>query len=137
LTTRRGPCVETIRTGQAVIVDDFTVEDRWPAFAAKALGVGLKSMITVPLRLEGPTFGSMNLYSWSAAAFNLEARRVASLFASGAATGLSNASYIHHLRKALKTREVIGQAKGVLIAELGVTEDGAFDMLKKHLRTRT
>ena len=39
---------------------------------------------------------------------------------------------IDHLKQALATRDVIGQAKGVLMATLGCTADEAFALLVKQ-----
>ncbi len=64
-------------------------------------------------------------------------------FASQAAVAVANADAYHqarelsgHLEEALKSRDVIGQAKGIIMERERVTADQAFDMLRKVSQAR-
>jgi len=62
-------------------------------------------------------------------AFDTAAQATAGLFAAQAAIALYGARHAEGLGQALKTRDVIGQAKGILMERFGVDPDEAFQML--------
>jgi diguanylate cyclase (GGDEF)-like protein len=59
---RDGPSLATYHTGDAIAVPDLTRDDRFEAFASRAVAVGLAAMFTFPLRHENLTLGTLDLY---------------------------------------------------------------------------
>ena len=57
---------------------------------------------------------------------------MARLFASQAALALAEAHRADQMRQALSSRDVIGQAKGILMERHRITADEAFGLLSKH-----
>ena len=92
---------------------------------------GVASMLSFRLFAEGDTLGALNLYSQQHGAFDDEAVAVGSVFATHAAVALAGAQHDEQMQKALQTRNVIGQAKGILMAHQHVTADEAFDILRR------
>lgn len=134
----KGPCVQAIRTGEVYQVDDMAQEERWQEFAAASLEHDFQSSLSVPLKVEAHTIGAFNLYSRTLNAFEEDSRRIASLFASRAAIGIAHAELLarfkattEQLEAALESRDVIGQAKGILMQREGITDEQAFGMLRK------
>lgn len=126
----QGPAVAAIWKEPTVLVDDLSTEaDHWPEFVAHARGLGVASTLTFQLYLEGDTLGVLSLYSSFAGAFTTEARTIAGLFASHAALALGGAQQVANLNKAVSTRDVIGQAKGILMERFGVSADDAFELM--------
>jgi hypothetical protein len=135
---RQGPCVETIRTGEEVRAS--LPDGRWPEFSEQALETGLRSIWSLPLRVGTLVTGALNLYStddpsWMVGA----ATRAARGLASQAAVVLANAASLasaqmtnRHLQEALESRDLIGQAKGILMAREGVDAEGAFGILRRE-----
>ena len=80
---------------------------------------------------EEDTLGALNLYSKQRGAFDDEALAVGSVFATHAAVALAGAQHDEQMQKALQTRDVIGQAKGILMAQQDVSADEAFDILRR------
>ena len=64
-------------------------------------------------------------------AFDDESEQVGLLFASHAAVAYASVQDMNHMRTALTTRDLIGQAKGILMERYKVTGDQAFRMLVK------
>lgn len=124
-----GPCMQTIRSEDTMVVDDLTRDDRWPAFAAAAVDQGVRSMISFLLFVEQGTLGALNIYSTKPDQFDDDARMVGELFASQAAVVLSGKRREDQLARALATRDVIGQAKGLLMAREQITGHEAFQLL--------
>jgi hypothetical protein len=86
------------------------------------VALGARSTISLPLSAEGRNIGALNLYSRSPDAFSSEAVSVAEIIAahSGLATQVAGAYFSHRdladqLRTAMSSREVIDQAKGILM----------------------
>lgn len=136
--TDNGPCVEATRTGRRQHEQGGALQERWGTFGAAALAAGITSMLSVPLHAGDRTVGALNLYSTSAHAFGRAPAELASVFAHHAAAVLSNAtayadaaSANTHLQEALRTRQVIGQAMGIIMAREGCTSADAFEVLRR------
>jgi GAF domain-containing protein len=130
-----GPCLEAIEQARIVEVDDLEGEKRWPEFARSALEHGFSSSLSVPIKIDGVT-GGLNLYGRSKNGFRQTPRELTELLAARASVAIGNAKVygasqrlIEQLNEAIKTREIIGEAKGILMAREGVSEDHAFQML--------
>ena len=130
--TGEGPCLDAIRQHDVFQTDDLTQEERWPNFSRRAAEeTGVISVLSFRLFIEKDTMGALNLYSKQEAAFDADDRAVGSIFAAHAAVALSAARKQAHLEQAIHTRDLIGQAKGILMARQHVTADEAFDMLRR------
>jgi GAF domain-containing protein len=130
--TGEGPCLDAIRGHEVFQTDDLLSEPRWPNFARRAAEEsGVASMLAYRLFIEADTMGALNLYSKQKAAFDDEDRAVGSIFAAHAAVALSAARQREQLEQAIATRDLIGQAKGILMARQEVTAEEAFDMLRR------
>lgn len=131
-----GPCLDAYRTGNAFRVRDATTDARWPSYLPPAVERGVRSMMSLPMAAEGSIVGALNVYSRAVDAFDAEAASVAAIVAAHA--GLASqvaATFFRHrdlaeqLTEALKSRAVIEQAKGVLMAVHRCKEDEAFQRL--------
>jgi GAF domain-containing protein len=127
--TGYGPCAEASARQAVVLVEDMTSEGRWDGFAEVAIGAGVLCMLCVPLSVDDREVGSLTLHATHARAFNDRDCSLAKLFATFAAIALSDAQRTENLRAALHNRDVIGQAKGILIERHRVTADRAFELL--------
>ncbi|SDP87028.1 GAF domain-containing protein [Actinopolyspora xinjiangensis] len=127
---QEGPCVTALREQHTVIVDDLTVEtDRWPRFAPDATALRVASMLSFHLFTRDDTVGALNLYSGSPRSFGTESQLLGGLFAAHAATALGGARHVAQLHRALATRDLIGQAKGILMERFDLDADAAFQLL--------
>lgn len=124
-----GPCLDAIWSQHTVIVDDFATETRWPSFAARATELGAGSLISFQLYVRDDTLGALNLYGGTGVRFGDEARLVGEVFATHAALALAGARHSRQLNEALASRDAIGQAKGLLMAQQDLTGQQAFDLL--------
>lgn len=130
--TGEGPCLDAIRDHDVFESPDLGREDRWPQFATRAQReTGITSMVSLRLFVAGDTLGALNLYSKAADAFDERSRTVGLVFAAHAAVGLSSAMHDEQMEEALQSRDLIGQAKGILMAREHVTAEEAFDMLRR------
>lgn len=127
--TDQGPCLDSLMTQVTVRVTDMAHEQRWPRWASTASELGAGSMLAVQLYLQGQDLGALNLSSTRPGAFDDESEHVALLFAPHAAVAMAGARQQESLRAALGRRDIIGQAKGILMERFRITGDQAFILL--------
>jgi GAF domain-containing protein len=127
-----GPCLEAIREHHTVIIDDLGSEERWPGFSELALALGVRSMVSTRLFIREDTMGSLNFYSLAPHTFGQEALMYGQVFSSHVAVALKAAITESGLASALETRDIIGQAKGVVMAREALGADAAFEVLRQR-----
>ena len=127
--TGQGPCLDTLFERRTERVPNTADHPRWPDFTKRARELGVGSMLAVQLYVDRDDLGALNLMSKHPDAFDDESESVALLFAAHAAVAMAAVQRIDQLQRAVSTRDIIGQAKGILIERLGVTGDQAFRVL--------
>lgn len=132
-----GPCLDAATTGQVVHVADTSTTD-YVEFGHEARRAGVRQSLSLPVHLPGVSRASINLYVRSASPMDEADRATARAFAAHAGVTLASAALhaqatqeVDQLREALASRAVIEQAKGMLMAVSGCTEDDAFDELRR------
>jgi GAF domain-containing protein len=130
-----GPCLTAARVKEVVSVPDAT-SAAWPMFAAAARERGVGSSLSVGLPVKEQVIGALNMYAKSANAFDERSVELAQTFAGHAAVALANASLYatatqlaEQMAEAMRSRAVIEQAKGILMAQRQCTADEAFEFL--------
>jgi len=131
-----GPCLEAVFEEQTVRVPDLRHEQRWPRFARRALEAGAGGMLSIQLYVEGDNLGALNLYSLHPGAFDDESEQIGLLFASHAAVAFASAQKKDNFASALAGRDLIGQAKGILMERYDVDGDQAFRVLVRVSQSR-
>ena len=129
--TAEGPCLDAAYEHQTVRVPDLRHEQRWPRFARRAFEAGAGSMLSFQLYVQGDTMGALNLYNREPDGFDDESEQVGLLFASHAAVAFADAQKLDHLDRAVASRDLIGQAKGMLMERYRIDGDGAFRVLAR------
>jgi putative methionine-R-sulfoxide reductase with GAF domain len=134
-----GPCLDAITEDPTFESSDLRDHlSRWPTFAARAIDAGIQSMLAFRLFAAEDTLGALDLYSNEPGAFDEAARAFGTVFAAHAALALAGAQLHEHdlanaegLRAALEARDVIGQAKGILMAQYDIDDLDAFALLRE------
>jgi len=124
-----GPCLEAVSHTSQVVVDDMRAETRWPVFSTRVQSLGVGSMICTPLTVENRVVGSLSLASSRPHAFDEEAIGLAEVFAAHATLALVGAEEVRNLKAMASSRDVIGQAKGILMERFQLTNQEAFAVL--------
>jgi signal transduction protein with GAF and PtsI domain len=124
---------EAIMTGRPLQVRDVTKEKRY-AYRELARRESLKSLLSVPLMNNGKAIGLLNVYTTRERTFTDEEIQTLSSVANQAAAAIVNAQLLERARqleKDLEARKVIERAKGLLMAQYGLTEADAYEFLRK------
>lgn len=138
-----GPCLVCVQSGELVEVPDISrSQDRWPNFAATSESRGLRAAHAVPMRLRTRVLGGMNLFSDQLglfddrdAALSLALAQLATISIIQSRTIESRTTVSAELQRALESRVIIEQAKGVVAYQRGIGMDGAFALLRNHARS--
>jgi GAF domain-containing protein len=137
-----GPCVAATRKGGLGVVHEPALADapQFPRWAPAALDAGVGGVLAVGLFPQGevPRMGALNLYSLTPGALDARDRDLTLVLAAHASTALAATQACEatdleaaQLREALRSRDVIGQAKGILMERRGITAQEAFDILRR------
>jgi GAF domain-containing protein len=136
-----GPCIEAFDTKQLVGTQDLEAEQRWPGFSRSAVARDVRAVLASPLPYNQDAVGVVAVLSeqrrpWSAegelgllAFTDLAALLIASMMA-----GEQNSQLAQQLQGALDSRQVIEQAKGVLMGTKGISARAAYEQLRAQAR---
>jgi hypothetical protein len=128
-----GICRDNSWHGEALVVVDLAADPRWPRWAAKAVDLGVASLLAIEfIARDGRRAGSINLYWHRPRVFQADDVAFAHIFARHAAVALDASLEIHGLNMALDGRKLIGQAQGILMERHGLDEKQAFEVLRRY-----
>jgi len=130
-----GPCLDAALGGHVIEILDGATDGRWPDYLPTFLELGARSSLAVPVPAAQLVAG-LNVYAPAPDAFTADDRRMLVEFAGYAGAVLTNMDALQDardlaadLRKAMESRAVIEQSKGILMERFTVTEDQAFRLL--------
>lgn len=131
-----GPCLLAATSREVVSVPRLDRDDRWPEFTTAAKERGVRSMLSIGLPVREQIVGALNMYALEPEAFDTGSVELAEAFAAHAAVALANATLYasatqlaEQMAEAMRSRAVIEQAKGILMAQRHCTADEAFEIL--------
>lgn len=127
----QGPCLDAIEHQHTTVIGDLETEPRWPDYRARALEAGVRSMISFRLFVTADSIGALNVHSRRSNAFDQRSQLIGQVFAAQASVAMKSALIEAGLETALRSRDVIGQAKGIVMARHRLTADMAFAVLKR------
>jgi hypothetical protein len=136
------PAAEALQSEYPVHVPDLADSPRWPVVAATATQLGVASCLSHGLFVHQPAqwtpLGVFSLYSATPAGFSDEDQEFGSILAAYLAVAVAMAhrrEEVDHreaaLHRGLSTRDVIGQAKGILMERQRLSAGDAFDLLRR------
>jgi hypothetical protein len=143
-----GPCLEALRTQTVVRAGAEEMTERWPVFARVAREIGLGTLLSCPLflpaddhvmsrlALDHRLSGALNVWSLRHGAFApVESALIATFTTAMSSIILTAARWaaaqqqVDGLLTALKTRDAIATAKGIVMGRHGLGADDAFRWL--------
>ena len=135
ISTDTGPLVTALRERTTVLIRDTTSDDRWPEWAGKVAGLGVRSVLDVPLATgagNSSTVGVLGLYSPEPDAFSEDDEAIAHILARHASVAVASARHEQTMIQAVDARKLVGQAMGILMERFDIDGDQAFAILKRY-----
>lgn len=134
---RQGPCLSAAAHQHTVRADDLTTDTRWPLYRRDALRrTPIRSILSFRLFTSDQTMGALNVYADRPHAFTVEAEEIGYVLATHAALAWDAARRENQFQSALASRDMIGQAKGILMARFNISAVAAFELLKRLSQDR-
>lgn len=131
-----GPCVAAFEDQEVHSIEATSQPGAWPAFRRACEDHGIGSVLSLPLAADKRPLGAMNLYSRIERAFSEADQATAEQFAAQAAIVLANTQAYWEARdlsdrlgEMMRSRGIIEQAKGMLMAAQHCDEEEAFQVL--------
>jgi GAF domain-containing protein len=129
--TGEGPCVDAITERAVFQTGRLSQEQRWPTFTPRAVAESqVESVLSLRIYAKD-TMGAMNLYSTKVDAFDDHDVAIATVFAAHAAVAWSTSLALENLKAGMVSRQLIGQAVGLLRARQNMSEEQALGALKR------
>jgi GAF domain-containing protein len=138
---QEGPCIDAFENKELIGAEDLTADHRWPMFSDAAIQRRVRAVLASPLPYNQDAVGVVAVLSedrqpWSPegelallAFTDLAALLIASMMQGEEQTGIAL-----QLQGALDSRQVIEQAKGVLIERHALAPRAAYDRLRAQAR---
>jgi hypothetical protein len=126
-----GPCLDAAAGDSMVLCNDLREDARWPRFAEAAVASGVHSIMSFQLYTHDKRMGALNLVGIEPQAFTAQSQAVGAMFATHAAVALITNDERLQFKSALASRDIIGQAKGMIMERFGVGAVRAFELLTK------
>ncbi|MDT5227985.1 MAG: hypothetical protein QOH94_1778 [Mycobacterium sp.] len=127
----QGPCLDAAVIELVVRTEDFEIEKRWPRYSRAVAEMGVRSSISFKLYTGERTAGALNVFSRKPHSFDADAEVIGTILAAHAAAAILASRDSQQLQAALLSRDLIGQAKGILMERFTIDAIGAFEMLRK------
>jgi GAF domain-containing protein len=132
-----GPLMTALTEQRTVLIRDILAAHRWPQWAEKVAGLGVRSVLDVPLatRRDSRTVGVLGLYNDRADGFSADDEAVAHILARHAAVAIATARQDANMATAIDARKLVGEAMGILMERYDLDGDRAFEVLKRYSQT--
>lgn len=132
---QEGPCYQAAVEAAHVTAPHLAEDGRWPRYAEIAVSSGIQAQAGIRLFDAKASNGALNLYSDEPAAFE-DLDGLDELFTHQAAMALDYARHISQLQEAVHSRQLIGQAVGVVMERFELDDARAFGFLARLSSTR-
>lgn len=140
---RQGPCLSAWATGQVQRIDDTTRDSRWPRWQPEAARLGIRSVLSAPLIYKQQHPGALKVYATTPNAFEDADEQMLALISGAVATLIGAAQpadaptrLSDSLKTALRSRDTVALACGVIMAREGLGHDAARAALLDRARTQ-
>jgi len=129
---REGPCLSAAWNHHTILVDDLADDDRWPRYRDEALDrTPVRSILSFRLFDDAKLMGALNFHAEKASAFTEESIEIGLVFAAHTTMAWNSMRREQQFRSALASRDIIGQAKGMLMERFNINAVAAFELLQK------
>lgn len=130
--TGEGPCLSAAWEQHTLHIENLATEQRWPRFCEAALDrTSVRSLLSFRLFADKNTVAALNFHAPLPGVFDQDSIEAGLLVAAHTMVAWNLMSRERQFRSALASRDVIGQAKGILMERFDINAAAAFELLKR------
>jgi GAF domain-containing protein len=140
---QEGPCIQAYDLKELIGATDLEQEDRWPLFSRAAVQRQVRAVLASPLPYNQHAVGVVAVLSeqsrpWSPAneLALLAFTDLAALLIASVLQGQQQGELADQLQGALHSRQLIEQAKGILMGTQGISARAAYQQLRSAARSQ-
>jgi transcriptional regulator with GAF, ATPase, and Fis domain len=127
-----GPCLSAAWEHHIMRINDLTRENRWRAYCREAVEeTPIRSIMSFQLFVDHHSMAALNFYAEQPNAFDDEAAELGLILATHTALAWNMFRRDEQFRSALASRDIIGQAKGMIMERFKIDAVQAFELLKR------
>jgi GAF domain-containing protein len=126
-----GPCLDAALGHSVIVCNDLREDSRWPLFAKSAIAAGVHALLSFQLYTHNSRMGALNLFGFTPDVFTAEAEALGAMLATHVANALIASDKERQFQSALNSRDIIAQAKGMIMERFDVDAVRAFDLLTR------
>jgi GAF domain-containing protein len=127
-----GPCAPETWDHEVIRIDDVTTERRWPAYCRDIADTSpIRSVLAYRLFSDRHSIGLLSFYSERPHAFDSDSIEVGLIMATHTALAWNMLRRDQQFRSALASRDLIGQAKGMIMERFRIDAVQAFELLSR------
>jgi GAF domain-containing protein len=127
-----GPCLSAAWEQHVIRIDDVALDERWPAYSRDAVEqTPIRSIMSFQLFAEHQTMGVLNFYAEQPNVFGDDSVELGLIVATHTALAWKLVRREEQFRSALASRDIIGQAKGMVMERFKIDAVQAFELLKR------
>jgi hypothetical protein len=130
-----GPCLAAALSHPIIRCPDLSTDERWPRFSAGAIERGVYSSLSFQLCTHKKGGAALNLFSRVPQTFDMHTETIGAMLATQAAIAIIASDRHTQFDSALASRDLIGQAKGIIMERFKIDAVAAFEMLRKLSQT--
>jgi GAF domain-containing protein len=126
-----GPCLSAVWNQHTIHIDDLATDHRWPRYRDIAVDLTpVRSILSFRLFDDGGRLGALSFYADKAGAFTEESIEVGLVFAAHTTMAWNSMRREQQFQSALASRDMLGQAKGILMERFNINAMTAFELLR-------
>jgi GAF domain-containing protein len=127
-----GPCLSAAWEQHVIHIADLEREKRWPSYCRDAIReTPIRSIMSFQLFADHNNMGALNFYADAPGRFDDDAAETGLVLATHMAVAWNIIRRDEQFRSALASRDIIGQAKGMIMERFKIDADQAFELLKR------
>jgi hypothetical protein len=127
---QEGPCYNAAVDAAHVAAPYLASDDRFPRYAPVAVSYGIQAQAGVRLFDTTRSSGALNLYAVEPGAFQ-DFDDLSELFAHHSGMALAYAQHVDNLETAIQSRQLIGQAVGIVMERYQLDDARGFALLAR------
>jgi GAF domain-containing protein len=127
-----GPCLSAAWEQHVIHIEDIEREKRWPSYCRDAIReTPIRSIMSFQLFADHNHMGALNFYADAPRRFDADVAEMGLILATHMAVAWSMVRRDEQFRSALASRDIIGQAKGMIMDRFKIDAVQAFELLKR------